>query len=912
MKYGLGRLKALLSHGLLPRLYLPFLARRSSLSRRERKMNNSNNSKNKAPLEKGPNLRFNYYSIPSDAGENDHYANDSIWELTPCELAWWVGGEKLESDLFSSGRRPELQRGERIAQVATLIPQLRNVSLRLPLTRSYCIYRLRLFAHQANPAGQQAATLLGSAAQDNADERKKLLAELRASVKGNTPARLLTRADRQEQLSQLTKQFKSASSEEEAAVATSDTIQEKQPAVAYSDVSSRLLGSHPDAQAFSPPVETPIEHRDASAEPLLYLFNVIVALEWEPDDEDYHQLAWAFRRASDFLYDISDGTLAFGQVVIGWGQAFMDVADIQIGASNRMVGRAWVGGLHEPSKRMPIRLGRGEWRRSYSIPWDEPEGFRVIVHEWAHYALHLRDAYLDRVPVQKQPDGITLTPVSATAQDNRVLLTPKSYLLGLSILETLDGASELMSVRLESDDDNKQLPSERDMLDALYPSGLREKGQIQNGPGTLPLPFPHIVRQGYDNGYHGQVVRFDPAAILDQLRVTLLAARTADPVLSPFDRCWLFVYRQSDAGEAEQFIAQGTLESKVRAAPFRLLGAASGDKLLIVVYRQDYQPVVHTLPIDGSMVDTRHLSKPFSPNIPFVEVLPRQFGEAKAPDPNELPAPIEVSIRLRDTYRSQRPDTIWVCPLGGKVEVFPIGNAMQEGNSFTVRFPPAESRALDGHVVLWYGENAVACAYSHGGNPPKHTPTAPPENGTVMLSLVPGADTSATGPKPFVPITAGSSDGTVRIYFEVANPTEFPSDEKAYAEVLQRFNDYYSNVRIITTMHSGPRVRPPVDEAQALSPIFTLSSNTSLRTPGVPAVNASLEVRFARLDRSKVTTGQVLLYRLEQNSWQIVPSYAHPSFDAVAAILDSQSELYAEGLDLAEHYQVWWVPTTGS
>src|SRR5262249_55091972 len=140
-------------------------------------------------------------------------------------------------------------------------------------------------------------------------------------------------------------------------------------------------------------VERPPTPEDAR----LCLFNVLVALEWNPDQAYMRQLEWAFRRASDFLYDATDGTMAFGQVVFG-GPELMDAADIQIMASNRLLARSWVSGLHIPRKYMPIRVGRGVWHKNNlaSIPWDEPEAYRTLVHEWGHYALELRDAYLEQ------------------------------------------------------------------------------------------------------------------------------------------------------------------------------------------------------------------------------------------------------------------------------------------------------------------------------------------------------------------------------------------------------------------------------------------------------------------------------------------------------------------------------------
>src|SRR6185295_883039 len=72
-------------------------------------------------------------------------------------------------------------------------------------------------------------------------------------------------------------------------------------------------------------------------------------------------------------------------------------ADIKIMSSNRLLPRSWVSGLHMAEKYMPIRAGRGVWhkRNRVTIPWDEPEAFRTLVHEWGHYALELKDEYLE-------------------------------------------------------------------------------------------------------------------------------------------------------------------------------------------------------------------------------------------------------------------------------------------------------------------------------------------------------------------------------------------------------------------------------------------------------------------------------------------------------------------------------------
>ena len=294
---------------------------------------------------------------------------------------------------------------------------------------------------------------------------------------------------------------------------------------------------------------------------------MIVALEWEPDAGDRRDLAWAFRQASDYLYDVSDGVLAFGQVVIG-GPALADAADIIVAASTRVQGRSWVGGIHLRQKKMPIRIGRGEWRRGLAIPWDEPEGYRVIVHEWAHYALHLKDAYLSRIDFANRPIQI-----------------PNPYLVGSSVMETLDGVSEL-SLHVEG----PELYTERELLQHLYPSsryprpaagGAGQAGGANPGPGRLRMPLPHVVF-AMPQSVPGER-RLVSAAQAPFVSLGLSAAPASDGKggETPYDRCWLYVL---DAASAPpRLIAQGTLERRSGREPFRIIGAQAGSLFVAII-----------------------------------------------------------------------------------------------------------------------------------------------------------------------------------------------------------------------------------------------------------------------------------------------------------------------------------------
>ncbi|KPV52800.1 hypothetical protein SE17_13330, partial [Kouleothrix aurantiaca] len=189
-------------------------------------------------------------------------------------------------------------------------------------------------------------------------------------------------------------------------------------------------------------VERPPEPGDLR----LCLFNVLAATEWYPTPATLDMLAWAFRRASDFLYDATDGRMAFGQVTVG-GPELLAAADIQIMASNRLNPRTWVSGLHNELKYMAIRLGRAAWHKNnrVSIPWDEPEAYRTLVHEWSHYALELPDEYLEAHHVFL-PSAVTSASASADRLERGpyTLVVPGISLATESIMGTLEGTSELV------------------------------------------------------------------------------------------------------------------------------------------------------------------------------------------------------------------------------------------------------------------------------------------------------------------------------------------------------------------------------------------------------------------------------------------------------------------------------------
>ena len=140
----------------------------------------------------------------------------------------------------------------------------------------------------------------------------------------------------------------------------------------------------------------------------LMLLDLEVALEWDArrDTQFLSQLDRELRRASDLLFDWSDGQVALGAITVYHDRARWDDAHIRIYASNRLRPNAVKGGLVGAERADPspavaetylpgqVRMGSvwnrfGEATSALSDDWA-----RAFAHEIGHFALFLDDNYL--------------------------------------------------------------------------------------------------------------------------------------------------------------------------------------------------------------------------------------------------------------------------------------------------------------------------------------------------------------------------------------------------------------------------------------------------------------------------------------------------------------------------------------
>lgn len=611
----------------------------------------------------------------------------------------------------------------------------------------------------------------------------------------------------------------------------------------------------------------------------LYLFNVIVALEWVPTPQRLRRLQWAFRRASDYLYDVTNGGMAFGQVIFA-GPDWLHCADIQILASNRYLPRSWVSALLDPKKYTPIRLGRGLWvrERRIVIDWDEPEGYRSIVHEWAHYALGLKDEYMharkvtlaDRYRLRKGAGGpgtVTIVDVDRQVKSE-------------SIMASVQGNSELTNPLLDS---GAGLENLREVIKARYRHLEQRFAQSWSGPGQLPLPLPHfrlvdeLAETEQRANEHSLPVPFlvDAAAAGRGERAPV----TLDELAAPKGRWEIFLARFAGA-TATRLSYQGELDARSPQHGFTLLGGDPEDTVLLVG--------------DGGRGH---------------EVWSRQLGQLTAQEDADL---VGLQWRLRGPQAEAGPrdateeqaarlDALLAqagwrpgAPVELPAEASPpaLGATEGEGGEATAQplaateLLPLQSRSgakTNARVQLTGGDTSTA-VFSIAGAPGEEVPLKgegktfdlPSLDGYTLTVGPPGGEGAAGGPALIIgdfsqggpprsapamvsdPIAAGAASGEALILCDVP------------LGLRQLNTDRY---RVVTAGYRGLRLpQPPTGEQfVARSPIFTVSSNLKL----LEIFNPSLLIVNISPDPDEAEQLRICRFN-EQGGLDVLPTFLEP------------------------------------
>lgn len=242
----------------------------------------------------------------------------------------------------------------------------------------------------------------------------------------------------------------------------------------------------------------------------LVLFNVVASIEWDADAGYMNEISTALRLASDYLYDVTDGQMALGSVAIYDNGLHWADADIQFSTRNTTRPHAYIGGIVAQDPSRVIRVGR-YWSGVYSHTgrWDAPAGFRTLVHEFAHYALHLYDEYFGyRYNASGEMAGTEIRDCTGPS----IRATPYSgYATNASIMDYQYNASELWTAGLSPAWDDAcrqtvqwQINAESDWQTVARVYADRQspvrweiitpalRGGTVAGPESMPLSLPAV------------------------------------------------------------------------------------------------------------------------------------------------------------------------------------------------------------------------------------------------------------------------------------------------------------------------------------------------------------------------------------------------------------------------------------
>jgi len=597
----------------------------------------------------------------------------------------------------------------------------------------------------------------------------------------------------------------------------------------------------------------------ASNQRSLYLFNVIVALEWRPSSRTLRRLIAAFQHASNLLYDATDGQMAFGQVVFG-GQSMFHCADVQICASNRYYPRSWVDGLLDAQKYTPIRLGRGWWRKDleHLFFWSDSQAVPVIVHEWCHYALGLKDEYLAKnstPTIQGTPGRLKIASPPGQIASNVLLLRPA---VGSgSIMENIEGPSEIAPHSTFTPGPAATNPQR---LKERYPGTIGATPPLE-GPQGLAIDLPVFQYLLPDSS---------PEEILWDVQADPLFKAKPTP-----DHCWVYLLRGSVQQGWEKLIPQGVLDGYAGSEGFELLGFRQGDKLLVlgtsagrlVTYMSD-------LTVEAAVPSDLATNQPGKPKVvisklilqipadkpadtPVVTVIPAlpqpsshlsRNNEAKANTERITQIKLRVAGVDPELLRQEPRLQAWVFPLGEpqannrwprEVRLTSINASSVAQSGWLDGLP-----SLDGQVLLTLdGEPLLVADYSEGGGP----------------------DTSVRAPEP--PISAGSSEGNLMFYFNGLSDEQDARDQA------------FSTIRIVTTRNYGG-FEAVAGALQPRSYLFSFAASRNIPiNPLTPTMVLTYDTEaLTPADGTSLaaSAAELQLHRYDEGSktWALRPVYA--------------------------------------
>ena len=268
-----------------------------------------------------------------------------------------------------------------------------------------------------------------------------------------------------------------------------------------------------------------VQTLEVSSDNNLLLFHLNVSLEWNGRNDPLFllELEESFKKASEILYDVTNGQVALGQINLFHNKAYWSQADVVIHADNGLRPSAAIGGVVNrpitetiltengkesvPNAYVPgqIRMGTvwdpyGERTADLGEDWT-----RALAHELAHYLLFLPDNYLGF------EEGIL-----------QIVNCPKSFMTtttdpAYTEFLTEDGWTGDCEVTLANATTGR---TDWETIQVYYPMLSAEN--VLDGPSNLPLAVTYLVPWAFDVAQTPLLSRnFDLRSAVNQDRIRL-------------------------------------------------------------------------------------------------------------------------------------------------------------------------------------------------------------------------------------------------------------------------------------------------------------------------------------------------------------------------------------------------------
>ncbi|MDX1521939.1 MAG: VCBS repeat-containing protein, partial [Anaerolineae bacterium] len=246
-----------------------------------------------------------------------------------------------------------------------------------------------------------------------------------------------------------------------------------------------------------------VQQIQVSPDQPLILFDLVVSLEWDASNDPAYlrQLEFDLQRASEHLYDFTNGQMALGNIVVNQNRDFWEQAHIRIHATNRLRPFATIGGVvltdtvHFERPDIVYRIGRinmgATWNR-YGNPTREIGGdwAAVLAHELGHYLLFLEDSYVGLKEVDGAQVLTAVEPCPGSAMGDVYNLNNTEFVFQPSDEDRQTCEQTLAYQELGRD--------EWDIITRWYPE-LSPPENPNTGPSLLPFELTTVTIFPPDN-----------------------------------------------------------------------------------------------------------------------------------------------------------------------------------------------------------------------------------------------------------------------------------------------------------------------------------------------------------------------------------------------------------------------------